>query len=137
MNKVVFAFIIFTLSHISVTGQVNLKITITNLKNNSGHVILDFRDSNNKEFKAFSEKITEKKCMITVNDLKPGKYSFKYFHDENNNKKLDTNWVGIPKEGYGFSNDAKGYFGPPTFEDTVFEIKNDTHVVGLTHYINL
>jgi uncharacterized protein (DUF2141 family) len=70
--------------------------------------------------------------------LKPGKYAFKYFHDENNNnKKMDTNVIGIPKEGYGFSNNAKGRFGPPDFKDTIFEIKNDTTIICTINYINI
>ena len=52
-----------------------------------------------------------------------GKYAFRFFHDENSNGKLGTNWLGIPNEGFGFSNNAKGTFGPPAFEKTVFVLK--------------
>ena len=41
-------------------------------------------------------------------------------HDENDNHKLDTNWIGIPTEGYGTSRDAVGKFGPPSFKDAAF-----------------
>jgi len=41
-------------------------------------------------------------------------------HDENMDGKLDTNWVGIPTEGYGFSNDAKATLGPPSFSAASF-----------------
>lgn len=41
-------------------------------------------------------------------------------HDENTNGKLDTNWIGIPAEGYGFSNDAKALLGAPSFSDASF-----------------
>ena len=67
--------------------------------------------------------------------MKPGKYAFKYFHDENSNKKLDTNLIGIPKEGYGFANNIYGSFGPPDFKDTIFEVKNDTTINCIVKYI--
>jgi len=41
-----------------------------------------------------------------------GKYAVSVFHDENSNGKLDTNFLGIPREGVGASNNAKGHFGP-------------------------
>lgn len=43
-------------------------------------------------------------------------------HDENGNGKLDSNWLGIPSEPVGASNDARGQFGPPSFEDAAFEL---------------
>jgi uncharacterized protein (DUF2141 family) len=45
--------------------------------------------------------------------VKPGTYAISVHHDEHSNGKLDTNFVGIPKEGVGSSNDAKGHMGPP------------------------
>ena len=51
-----------------------------------------------------------------------GTYAVAIFHDENNNRKLDKNIFGIPKEGYGFSNNATGTFGPPTFDQAKFNI---------------
>ncbi len=122
----------------TLSGQITVNITITNLENSSGYIHLSFLDENNKELRSLSEKITNKQCTLTINDLKPSKYAFKYFHDENNNnKKMDTNVIGIPKEGYGFSNNAKGRFAPPDFKDTIFEIKNDTTIICTINYINI
>ena len=61
-------------------------------------------------------------------DLAPGKYAISIIHDENNNDKLDTNFIGIPKEGFGFSNNPRIMFGPPSFEKASFEI-NQAHVI--------
>jgi len=47
----------------------------------------------------------------------PGKYALSFIHDENENKKLDTNLIGVSKEGFGYSRDAMGKFGPPKFDD--------------------
>lgn len=52
-----------------------------------------------------------------------GGYALKAFHDVNANGVLDTNWMGIPKEPYGFGNDAMGTFGPPDYAAASFEVR--------------
>lgn len=47
--------------------------------------------------------------------LAPGKYAVSMFHDENGDGKFDTTWLGMPKEGYGFSNDVMGFLSAPSF----------------------
>lgn len=59
------------------------------------------------------------------NQLPAGQYAVSTFHDENSNAKLDTNFLGIPKERYGFSNNASKPFGPPDFEDAAFQVTQD------------
>jgi uncharacterized protein (DUF2141 family) len=61
---------------------------------------------------------TEARCDFE--DIPPGTYALAVIHDENMNGKLDTNWLGIPIEGYGFSNDAKGLFGAPSYSAARF-----------------
>ena len=48
------------------------------------------------------------------------------YHDANANSEMDTNWIGMPKEGVGVSNPAKARMGPPKFEDALIEINADT-----------
>ncbi|MEO8590991.1 MAG: DUF2141 domain-containing protein [Flavobacteriales bacterium] len=67
--------------------------------------------------------------VITRTDLTVGRYAIKAFHDVNDNGKLDTNWIGIPSEPYGFSNDAMGTFGPPSFEQAGFVVKTGANTV--------
>ena len=55
-------------------------------------------------------------------EIPDGIYAIGIFVDTNNNNKMDRNFLGIPKEQYGFSNNAKGSFGPPSFKDASFEI---------------
>jgi uncharacterized protein (DUF2141 family) len=56
-------------------------------------------------------------------NLQNGKiYAIAAYHDANGNEKLDENFFGIPKEGYGFSNNARGTFGPPSFEKAAFQL---------------
>jgi uncharacterized protein (DUF2141 family) len=54
--------------------------------------------------------------------LQPGEYAFSIFYDSNNNGKLDTNFIGIPKEPLALSNGARPKFGPPRYEDAVFQV---------------
>jgi len=72
--------------------------------------------------------INENNCIFSFLNLNPGKYAVRYYHDENMNGKMETNLVGKPTEGYGFSNNVTGKFGPPPFEKWLFEIKEDTKI---------
>ncbi|MFZ3032643.1 MAG: DUF2141 domain-containing protein [Parvibaculum sp.] len=48
--------------------------------------------------------------------LPPGRYAIIVYHDENDNGLLDKSTLGIPQEGYGFSNNARGFFSAPSFD---------------------
>ena len=61
-------------------------------------------------------------------ELAPGHYAISIIHDENNNDKLDTNFMGIPKEGFGFSNNPRIFFGPPSFEKASFEFSQSKEI---------
>tara|TARA_A100001035_G_scaffold193048_1_gene154354 strand:- start:190 stop:636 length:447 start_codon:yes stop_codon:yes gene_type:complete len=58
-------------------------------------------------------------------ELPDGTYAIGIFVDKNYNNKMDRNLFGVPKEQFGFSNNAKGKFGPPSFEDASFAVSND------------
>lgn len=55
----------------------------------------------------------------------PGTYAVALFHDENGDGKLDTNFLGLPREGVGVSNNKFRSFGPPTWEDAKFALRGD------------
>lgn len=59
---------------------------------------------------------------VTVPNLPAGRYAVQVFLDENNNGEVDRGLFGIPKEGVGFSNDARIALGPPKFSDAVFTV---------------
>jgi uncharacterized protein (DUF2141 family) len=65
-------------------------------------------------------KVRQTQARCNFADIRPGTYALAVFHDENMNGKLDTNWLGIPTEGYGFSNDVKASLGPPSFAAASF-----------------
>jgi len=62
--------------------------------------------------------------------LPPGEYALSVFQDLNGNRKLDTNFMGIPTEASGSSNDAPARFSAPKFRDALFTV--GTEPVALT-----
>lgn len=65
-------------------------------------------------------KIRESQTRCDFQNIPPGTYAIAVIHDENMNGKLDTSWLGVPKEGYGFSNSAIGVAGAPSFSAASF-----------------
>lgn len=79
-------------------------------------------------------KINPETSHITINlpALDKGRYALALFHDINQNGKLDRNFIGIPKEPYAFSNDARGSFGPPKFDKAAVEFEKSGQRVTIT-----
>ena len=80
-------------------------------------------------------KVRNTQARCDFEDILPGTYSLTVIHDENMNGKLDTNLLGIPTEGYGFSNDVKALLGAPSFSAASFQY--DGGIIDLTislHY---
>lgn len=65
-------------------------------------------------------KVRDTQARCDFEDIPPGTYALAVIHDENMDGKLDTNLLGIPTEGYGFSNDATGWLGAPSFSAANF-----------------
>lgn len=126
--------ILFFLIPVQAIAQSILTITIKELRNSQGHVLLQVFDENQKLIKEASQSIENENCVVRFVNLETGKYAFKYFHDENDDLNLNTNWVGIPKEGFGFSNNAKAIFGPPAFIKWVFEVSGNLEIVSSPQY---
>lgn len=68
---------------------------------------------------------------LTIPNLHAGEYALAVFHDTNNNGQLNTNWLGIPTEPYGFSNDAGKKWRKPSFEDSRILLKEPEMVIEL------
>jgi uncharacterized protein (DUF2141 family) len=62
------------------------------------------------------------RVIVTLTNIPPGRYAAVAYHDENANRDLDLNALGIPKEAYGFSNDPPMLLGPPLFKDSAFDV---------------
>ena len=111
------------------TETVDLTIEVNITKYNKGTIMMALYDSSDtymkKTYKATKQKVVDNKAIIRFQNIKKGTYAFSMFHDVNGNQKMDKNFMGIPKEPYGFSNNKKGKFGPPDFDKVQFDVSND------------
>lgn len=73
-----------------------------------------------------SAKVTGSVVTLRFADVPLGTYAVTAYHDVNDNQKLDTNWIGIPKEPVAISNNARGRLGPPKWKDATFELREAT-----------
>lgn len=73
------------------------------------------------------------RIVWSLEELPFGDYAIAVYHDKNMNGKLDTNFLGIPKERYGFSNNARGRFGPASWNESyfTFNAQNKKHVINI------
>jgi uncharacterized protein (DUF2141 family) len=69
---------------------------------------------------------------VVFSNVNPGRYAAIAFPDENSNGKLDRNFLGLPTEPYGFSNNAQGFLGPPTFGAAAIALVGGNETVRLT-----
>jgi len=125
----------------AVAGQVktnvsNLIIHVIGFENSTG--VAKVALVNSKEnytadtpFKGFNFEIINNEVIQTIT-LPYGQYAVKVYHDENGNNELDTRIFGIPKERYGFSNNAKGTLGPPEYEQTAFILNSPQKEISIT-----
>ena len=109
----------------------NLNVTIDKVNSSDGKILAQvFKGKENyKNGKPESSLIIPAKKgenTFSFQNLEHGEYAVRLFHDINNNNDLDTNVFGMPTEGYGFSNQAVGNFGPAKYKDMVVVIADDT-----------
>ena len=105
-----------------------IHVTILNIRNNIGAVDCALFDAPEgfpvevlrSAMRVVVMKIRKTEARCDFEDIPSGTYALVVLHDENMNGKVDTNWLGMPKEGYGFSNDAKASFGAPSFSAASF-----------------
>ena len=107
-------------------AQSSLEIHVDNIKSKKGSIRFGLFTSEADYLKNPVEKrvikSTGKDVTIVFENLQPGDYALSVIHDENENGELDSNALGIPKEGFGFGNNALGSFGPPSFEKAKIKI---------------
>ena len=110
-------------------GNISLEMEINNLKSNKGPLYIRILDENENPVIVGTSSVTNYSSKISFDSISPGKYAIQFFHDENENQKMDFNLIGIPKEKFGSSNDVKPILGPPKFEKMLFEIYEDKKIV--------
>ncbi len=101
----------------------NLTVRVTGLRNAKGVVRLTlFRDTKAIETRELQIDPATLTAKVGFEKLPQGTYAVNLFHDENKNGKMDQNFVGMPTEGYGMSNNPKKRMGKPGFDETNFQI---------------
>ena len=78
-----------------------------------------------KQFKGIVKEVEGKSQNYTFDNLPEGEYALAIYQDENKNKILDKNILGIPTEIYGFSNNARRTFSAPSFQEAKFKLNKD------------
>ena len=120
-----------------------IHVKVLNIRNSTGTVDCALFDSPEgfpiealfSARKVMVMKVRNKEARCDFEEIPRGTYALAVFHDENMNGKLDTSWLGIPKEGYAFSNDGKALLGAPSFSAASFQY--DGGIIDLTislHY---
>ena len=112
-----------------IRGDISLEMEINNLESNEGPIYIRILDENENPVIVGTSPVINYSAEISFDSIFPGKYAIQFFHDENENQKMDFNLIGIPKEKFGSSNDVKPILGPPKFEKMLFEIYQDKKIV--------
>ena len=113
---------LFPLLYFNGPAENGIQVNITGIRNNKGHLLVSlfnskqgFPDKADKALRRLRLSITNGTAYCNFSELASGTYAIAILHDENDDLKLNTNLLGIPTEGYGFSNNVMGAFGPPSF----------------------
>ena len=100
-----------------------IRILVSNIEEKKGTIHYGvynnpklFPDENGKILGGFEEVSKVIEDGLLIDDLEESNYAIAIFHDKNSNDKFDT-FFSIPKEKFGFSNNARVFLGPPKFED--------------------
>ncbi|WP_163718569.1 DUF2141 domain-containing protein [Mangrovibacterium lignilyticum] len=128
----IFCFVVLTQSSYAQTPM--LKLVVPNFESIQGDLQVSVFNSEksflkeHEEYRIYRFKIEKDSIEFTIDDLPKGKYAMIIFHDKNSNKDLDRSFLGIPKEGYGFSNNIRPHLSAPDFQDCSIALDNDTKV---------
>lgn len=128
---------LFTLLNFTLNAQCTLKVKVENIDiSKKGALKIGIFDESGflQDDKAIAGKyinITSNSMTIEFKQLKKGRYAIAVFHDEIQDKKLTKNSFGYPIEPYAFSRNAKGFMGPPSFEDAAIELKDKEKLISI------
>jgi len=127
--KILYFAAFFTAVSTIINGQqVSLSVRTEGFRNDLGQCLVyvyssgdGFPTKQGSAFMKVTGKISDRESVVVINDLKPGIYAVSIVHDENANGRIDLNFIGMPKEGVGASNNPRS-FGPPSFESAQFSL---------------
>ncbi|MGC3947521.1 MAG: DUF2141 domain-containing protein [Chryseolinea sp.] len=110
-------------------AQTTVEVKLTGVKSGKGNLRVGLFTESNYLKTPVEGKIaraTDESVVLTFDNVRDGAYAVSVIHDINENGELDKTKLGIPKEGFAFSNNVMGKKGPPTFDKAKFEVKGST-----------
>ena len=110
-------------------GDISLEMEINNLQSNNGPLYIRILDENENPVIVGTSTVINYSSEISFDSISPGKYAIQFFHDENENQKMDFNLIGIPKEKFGSSNNVKPVLGPPKFEKMLINLSENKKII--------
>lgn len=117
----------------SATFASELEVNLTDIDKKSGQILLAIYDSeesynnNGEPIETATVEVYENSITLNFNGLPDGTYAIKLIHDLNNNGQMDINAMGLPQDGYGFSNNV-GKYGLPPFNAAKFDVFNSASI---------
>ncbi len=112
------------------SAQSKVIAEISNFKNDKGvcraclfNNTASFKGESGQPFACAALPVKNKNAQATFQNVPAGNYALFVFHDENSNNKIDRNFLGIPKEGYGASKNKLPFAGAPTYNDNKFTVE--------------
>lgn len=119
-------------------GMKKLTVKVTGIRSDKGKLRAalfqapaGFPAEDGKAFQRDEVEIKNGAATVVFNKLAPGTYAVSVLHDENGNEKMDTNFLGIPKEGYGASMNPKVRLRAPRFDEAKFELTEDAMTIEI------
>jgi len=123
----------------SPTGTITIKIGT--LRNMNGHLLISlfnkddaYPDNADAAFRTKKIKVSKERETVVLNNIPYGEYALVFLHDENDSQEMDTNMMGIPKEGYGASNNAVNTFSAPKYSEAKFRLNSANTTQSLKVY---
>ena len=123
MKKKILAIVCFSTFFWFELSAGEIRILVSNIEEKKGTIHYGvynnpklFPDESGKILGGFEEVSKVIEDGLLIDDLEESNYAIAIFHDKNSNDKFDT-FFSIPKEKFGFSNNARVFLGPPKFED--------------------
>ena len=110
-------------------GDISLEMEINNLQSNKGPLYIRILDENENPVIVGTSSVVNYSSKISFDSISPGKYAIQFFHDENENQKMDFSLIGIPKEKFGSSNNVKPVLGPPKFKKMLFNLTQNKKLI--------
>lgn len=115
-------------SNVQHDSTFTLRVNAVNTASDEGSVRVQLFNHKRILVQQTDASIDNREAQISFTELSAGQYAVRLYHDENNNLKLDSNFLGIPSERYGYSNNVRGWMGEPSFERQLFRVASDTSI---------